>query len=377
MDKGVDVMSERQKAYGKDALLPVKDWARRCADMLDGADEAPTLNELYEAIDEVRERGWQAGADAYAMGFDEGFASADDWITQNEDAMRDHGWIKDSRDRRDLVNEISWLHSELHGAEMEAKKAAEIKAENMRLRSCLEDAAENDRLTTHEFNQLKEENAKLRELVGDLAEEYRLAAESEGVFALKAGLFERMRELGVGGRAMSITDELREWVMENTTNNVFTCYPLKHEVCGTKERLLDIADRIDAEHERGMADAYLNGTPTDEQMAELGWVRLPKDADGELIRVGDAVKPFGYESGTVASVEIHDDGNAFVGVLPYGCDVPTVHNAVEVFHYRASTVEDVLREFALACEDAGNAGPEVARIAAGYAAKLKLAEEDA
>ena len=158
-------MSERQEAHGKDALLPVKDWARRYGDMLDGADDAPTLNDLCEAIENIRKRSRQAEADAYAMGFDEGFASADDWIAQNEDAMRDHGWVKDSRDRRDLLDEIAWLHSELHGAEMEAKKAAELKAENMRLRSCLEDAAENERLTTHEFNQLKEQRNKLWDLL--------------------------------------------------------------------------------------------------------------------------------------------------------------------------------------------------------------------
>lgn len=39
------------------------------------------------------------------------------------------------------------------------------------------------------------------------------------------------------------------------------------------------------------------------------------------------------------------------------------------------TVEDVLREFALACEDAGNAGPEVERTIAEYAAKLQLADD--
>lgn len=54
---------------------------------------------------------------------------------------------------------------------------------------------------------------------------------------------------------MSITDELRAWVRDG------------------KGSLLAIADRIDAEHEKAMADAYLSGTPTDEELAELGWVR--------------------------------------------------------------------------------------------------------
>ena len=66
---------------------------------------------------------------------------------------------------RDAKDDANWLNAELHGAEMEAKKATELKAENVRLRSCLEDAAENERLTTHEFNQLKEQRDKLRELV--------------------------------------------------------------------------------------------------------------------------------------------------------------------------------------------------------------------
>ena len=66
---------------------------------------------------------------------------------------------------------------------------------------------------------------------------------------------------------MSITDELREWwvrkfpIMDKELNEDFTA----------------IADRIDAEHERAMADAYLSGTPTDEKLTELGWVRKDKE----------------------------------------------------------------------------------------------------
>ena len=129
----------------------------------------------------------QAIADAYALGYAEGFANADDIFDLNEDDMEEHGWVraerlkyreiaKENEERlledtlrrtiSDLKDEINWLHSELHGAEMEAKKVAELKAENVRLRSCLEDAAENERLTTHEFNQLKEERDRLRGMLG-------------------------------------------------------------------------------------------------------------------------------------------------------------------------------------------------------------------
>lgn len=32
--------------------------------------------------------------DAYNEGFDDGFASADDWLAQHEDAMAEHGWVR-------------------------------------------------------------------------------------------------------------------------------------------------------------------------------------------------------------------------------------------------------------------------------------------
>lgn len=63
---------------------------------------------------------------------------------------------------------------------------------------------------------------------------------------------------------MSITDELREYAEENE--------------CESYRKLLTaIADRIDERHERGMADAELGASPTEEQMAELGWVRKNKE----------------------------------------------------------------------------------------------------
>lgn len=178
--------------------MTVKDWARRYGDMLDGADETPTLNDLCEAIDNIRKRSRQSGADAYARGFDEGFASADDWIAQHEDAMRDHGWVKDSRERRDLLDEIAWLNSELHGAELDAdymRKGSKARQAYLMgvedgmeegeatgfmrgtdeigkleykikcLQSCLSDTEEHASMFMWENKQLIEERDKLRELL--------------------------------------------------------------------------------------------------------------------------------------------------------------------------------------------------------------------
>ena len=99
---------------------------------------------------------------------------------------------------RALKDEIAWLNAELHGAEMEAKKAAELKAENTRLRSCLKDAAENERLTAHEFDQLKEERDKLRELICDMWRELAAACAEQVTSHETLGKFsDRMNEFGV------------------------------------------------------------------------------------------------------------------------------------------------------------------------------------
>lgn len=78
------------------------------------------------------------------------------------------------------------------------ERLAELEAENTRLRSCLEDATENERLTTHEFNQLKEERDKLRELVLKLHDE--LVSCEENEYICGGHKFDKdVRELGVEG----------------------------------------------------------------------------------------------------------------------------------------------------------------------------------
>ena len=95
-------------------------------------------------------------------------------------------------------------------------------------------------------------------------------------------------------RGESITDELRKW---------------GYGFCGdTHDVVTAIADRIDAEYERVRAESIID--MTDESMAEHGWVRLPVDADGVPIRVGDTVE---YVDDTLAprnvtSINLAGDG---------------------------------------------------------------------
>ena len=80
--------------------------------------------------------------------------------------------------------------------------------------------------------------------------------------------------------ADGITDELRTWAKGSTLSS------------WTAEHLTAIADRIDAKHEEAIQQALMGEgcvPATDENMAELGWVRLPKDADGEYIHIGDVM----------------------------------------------------------------------------------------
>lgn len=114
----------------------------------------------------------------------------------------------------------------------------------------------------------------------------------------------------------------------------------------------------------------------EDAMAEHGWVRLPVDADGVPIHLGDVVRyedpsekgcPFEvkeiyYQQGRETKIS---DGEQYGSIV-----------AERVRHYREPTVEELLCEYALACEDAGNAGHEVRRLAKEYAAKLMLAGDE-
>ena len=149
---------------------------------------------------------------------------------------------------------------------------------------------------------------------------------------------------------MSITDELRAYV-KNGSLHCFSDY-------------LAIADRIDAEHQRQLDVLYRD-------MSDAEWVRLPKDADGEYIHIGDVMESkgsdflFGEASFEVRSMrcdewgwEVYDRlGDRYAPSL--------------LCHYHEPTVEDVLREFALAvCKD--DALTIRKDVVDEYAAKLRL-----
>lgn len=169
-----------------------------------------------------------------------------------------------------------------------------------------------------------------------------------------------------------ITDELRAWwvrkfpVMDKELHKDFTA----------------IADRIDAEHERGMADAELSAAPTEAQLFELGWIRLPKDADGEVIHVGERVQLIGNDPSTVSHMSLADDG--WRVYVKYDGGIGTGSGEPKRIHHHAPTVEDVLREMHAELDevialyvgeaiDSDERDRDEARIFAEYAKRLTLA----
>lgn len=177
---------------------------------------------------------------------------------------------------------------------------------------------------------------------------------------------------------MSITDELREWKGNiNTRLQPETVLALRSE-------LNRIADRIDAEHQKAEdeckaknGDMWLKGyAACHEELMEghpviaadlekAGWVKLPVDADGEYIRVGDVLDGYGK---TIEVVELRHGRSGWVLISRDGNGYA---DCAAFTHHHALTVEDVLLEFVDAldidrCEDFN-------ATIAEYAAKLRLA----
>jgi hypothetical protein len=182
---------------------------------------------------------------------------------------------------------------------------------------------------------------------------------------------------------MSITDELREYVQSwRETPNLMDDLDAG-DIDGLLGDFIAIADRIDAEHERQCAESWMRGHDAwaaidrSDEMAEHGWVRLPKDADGEYIRIGDVMDFTKNVRGlTVLGIGIADANESSYGVFVREGNDYVWYNA-EFLHHHVQTVEDILREFALTvCKD--DALTIRKDVVEEYAKRLTLAEvEDA
>ena len=167
---------------------------------------------------------------------------------------------------------------------------------------------------------------------------------------------------------MSITDELRRLIEDPLLG-----YASQDQHI---EKLTKIADRIDAEHEKAITAAHSNGITEYGSMVAHEYVKLPVDADGEVIHIGDRVE----NNERVVRIVLTDgscEPSVYVEMLP---NVLHEYFCNEISHYHEPTVEDVLREFFSRYVRYVKTNPkeEDDAIIAEYAAKLRLAKgEDA
>jgi hypothetical protein len=108
-----------------------------------------------------------------------------------------------------------------------------------------------------------------------------------------------------------------------------------------------IADRIDIAHKHAIG--YVDDRDP-ETMAENGWVRLPKDADGEYVHVGDVMEWCDYDGEVKVTCTVDAVGaGCFFAWDANNCRyAQKCANAYR--HHHAPTVEDVLVDFFKACQ---------------------------
>jgi len=178
-----------------------------------------------------------------------------------------------------------------------------------------------------------------------------------------------------------ITDELREFIETHL-------YLGATALGGWKEAAFAIADRIDAEHESKVSywqgasykDGYDEGfasaddyfTDKRKTLEEHGWVKLPVDADGVPIRVGDVVRYFSTAKKERVVWVAFGEG----GVMHVNTNGGSYTQPDQLRHHHEPTVEDVLFDALKRFGAVEERTAEVDEWLAEYAKRLRLAGED-
>ena len=171
---------------------------------------------------------------------------------------------------------------------------------------------------------------------------------------------------------MESIERLREYLDENTRKLPHTEWIANEPMEVRPSRIYGYIDEIEREVDDMWHALTIDAKPmTDENMAESGWVRLPVDADGVPIHVGDWITGKWDAKAKVVAITSED----VYWWEPDGCH--WCHSN-EVAHHHAPTVEDVLEQFLTAYDDAdeGQLGITTRDVIAKYAAKLRLVGDE-
>ena len=232
---------------------------------------------------------------------------------------------------------------------------------------------------------LRMENAELRRTASS-------DAEGQGeIMNQRQEIIERLRALELSGGSHEMLSAICRAVAPGAQ------FGWTQGACdGLRLRLISFLSETDEEalreaYTKGCNDGFDRGFASaddwcaqhEDAMAEHGWVRLPKDADGVPIRVGDELAGYGYPNGGAYCKAIVGEWGILAGEQECNYQRWLLWSAYDVRHHHAPTVEDVLRDMHAKLDevtalyvgeaiDSDERDSDEARIFAEYAAKLQL-----
>ena len=143
--------------------------------------------------------------------------------------------------------------------------------------------------------------------------------------------------------------------------------------------------RVRDAHEREV-DGGVAGM-TDADLAEHGWVKLPVSEDGDVLHIGELVDeklPFGGYAAPapIDTMELSRGASGYVWMVKLDAKNRALVSPKLLRHHHAPTVEDVLRALTdeiwnRCCEGATASDSGIDELVAEFAAKLRLAGENA
>ena len=137
----------------------------------------------------------------------------------------------------------------------------------------------------------------------------------------------------------SIADELRKYVNSNSEPYYGGC------AGGVSIReLLEIADRIDERHEKELERMWDEADGADLKAFEATHIKLPVDADGVPIHIGDELRGYGWPDGGVFCKAVVNERMVLVGAKDDGYKMWLLWDGNNCHHVKPDSWERIIEE---------------------------------